>query len=95
MPFIIIHCDVVNVHTDDATVVACARGDSCNLMSVADAKALEANALQSVEAVKGETDVVNALTPTLATMAESIRSLQAQKAVSLLYQLPSVVTLFR
>lgn len=67
---------------DAAFVKTCVSGESCQFMTVADAKGLDYASIASVEAAKGESDVTRALSPTFVTMSESIRSLQAQKAVS-------------
>lgn len=47
-----------------------------------DAKALQADAIASIGLVKSETPVTKALTPTMLSMSESLRSLQNQKLVS-------------
>ena len=68
--------------SDQDMVKTCLNGVACEFMTVAEARMLEAQAVNSVEAVKGEPELVKALTPSLTTMTESINSLQAQKAVS-------------
>lgn len=60
----------------------CVSGLSCEFRTVGNAKALAPESIISIEDVKAETDVTKALSPTLMTMSESIRSLQAQKAVN-------------
>ncbi|XP_067939488.1 adventurous-gliding motility protein Z-like isoform X2 [Watersipora subatra] len=66
---------------DQDMVKTCLNGVACEFMTVAEARMLEAQAVNSVEAVKGEPELVKALTPSLTTMTESINSLQAQKAL--------------
>lgn len=61
----------------------CASG-VCQFMTVGDAKALEYDAINSVSAVKSEqSPLAKALAPTQITMSESLRSLAAQKLVSI------------
>ena len=66
--------------TDAAMIRAC-DGVSCQFMTVGEAKALEPVAVESVEEIKGETEVVKALTPAMATMSQSLKSLAEQKEV--------------
>lgn len=67
---------------DDATVKLCIAGSACSFATVGDAKAMEFSSIASLSAVKAEPSPLSqALTPSMATMSESIKSLQAQQLV--------------
>lgn len=62
----------------------CVEGSDCSFATVGEAKALDYSSIASLSAVKAEPSPLSkALTPSMATMSESIRSLQAQKLVSM------------
>lgn len=65
--------------SDDAMVTTCLKGEHCALMTVGQAKGLSFDSIASIYAPKGQNEISQALSPTLATMAESLRSLQEQK----------------
>ena len=67
---------------DAATVKLCIAGSECSFATVGDAKAMDFSSIASLSAVKAEPSPLSqALTPSMATMSESIKSLQAQKLV--------------
>lgn len=63
-------------------VTACIKGLNCAFMTVGQAKGLSYDSIASVNAIKEQNEVSKALSPTLVTMAESLRSLQEQNDVS-------------
>lgn len=54
----------------------------CKVMSAGDAKALNAESIQAVFAMKGDAELTKALSPSVDTLSESMKGLDAQKAVS-------------
>lgn len=58
----------------------CFKGE-CKLIIGADAKALDRSSIMSVAALKGDDEMTNVLSPSVDTLMESMKGLDAQKAV--------------